>query len=203
MPGRKKGVMGSVSLGVFGIIMGLVFLASLWTIISNIRRRMGIEVKGETIIHVAGTNLNLEENRRQERSKVIWPVTMEGSAGSVDAETKDISLGGAFIICKNPLPLQEQFKLTIKPPGLGQMSLNAEVVWSNGGVPEEKVIHRGMGIRFIKITDEEHQWLKSAFAVATMSQNMPAAPAEPAPPAAAKPDPPATAEPEPPVATTA
>ena len=171
--------MGNVSLGVFGIILGLVFLASMWTIISNIRRRMHYEMKGDTKTSVSCTFR--EEGRRQGRSGIAWPVTIETPAGSVGAETKDLSLGGAFIICRSPLPLKEQFQMTIEVPGQRAMSLTSEVVWSNGNVPEEKVIHRGMGIRFIKTNEEEHQLLKRALSAASLDIDTPRAPAEPEP----------------------
>jgi hypothetical protein len=33
----------------------------------------------------------------------------------------------------------------------------AQVVWSNVNVPDEKVINRGMGVRFIKMSDRHIQ----------------------------------------------
>ncbi len=33
----------------------------------------------------------------------------------------------------------------------------AKVVWSNVNVPDEKVINRGMGVRFIKMSDRHIQ----------------------------------------------
>jgi hypothetical protein len=33
------------------------------------------------------------------------------------------------------------------------VTATAEVVWSNVNVPKEKVINRGMGVRFIKMPD--------------------------------------------------
>ena len=42
------------------------------------------------------------------------------------------------------------------------MSLNSEVVWSNANVPDDKIVNRGMGIRFIHNTDEVRESLKTA-----------------------------------------
>jgi hypothetical protein len=36
------------------------------------------------------------------------------------------------------------------------------VVWSNTNVPEDKVIYRGMGIKFVQNTDEDRQRLEYA-----------------------------------------
>jgi hypothetical protein len=91
------------------------------------------------------------------------PAQMETSEGQIEVQLKDISLGGAFVVCQNPLPLNEQFSLIINASSQGPFALNSEVVWSNINVPEDKVINRGMGIRFmirfIKNTDADRQRL--------------------------------------------
>jgi hypothetical protein len=43
------------------------------------------------------------------------------------------------------------------------MKATAQVVWSNANVPEEKVINRGMGIRFIKMSDRHIQLVRQIF----------------------------------------
>jgi Tfp pilus assembly protein PilZ len=75
---------------------------------------------------------------------------------------KDISLGGAFVICTESIPLNEQFRLYVEAPDVDTFALNAEVVWSNMNVPEKKVIHRGMGIKFVKNTDAARKRLEKA-----------------------------------------
>jgi c-di-GMP-binding flagellar brake protein YcgR len=77
----------------------------------------------------------------------------------LEVQLKDISLGGAFVVCPNPLPLSEKFRISIEPPEQALLELNAEVVWSNANVPEDKIINRGMGIRFINNTDEDRRRL--------------------------------------------
>jgi Tfp pilus assembly protein PilZ len=75
---------------------------------------------------------------------------------------KDISLGGAFVICREPIALNEKFRLYLEVPDEETFALNAEVVWSNMNVPEEKVIHRGMGIRFVQNTNTARKRLEKA-----------------------------------------
>jgi hypothetical protein len=36
----------------------------------------------------------------------------------------------------------------------------AQVAWSNANMPEEKVINRGMGVRFIKMSDRHIELVK-------------------------------------------
>ena len=42
-------------------------------------------------------------------------------------------------------------RIRIELPGGEPLALAAEVVWSNASVPPERVVHRGMGIRFIQL----------------------------------------------------
>ena len=103
-----------------------------------------------------------EEMRRHPRMKVSWPAAMEIGHASIKVRLKDISLGGAFVICRESIPLNEQFRFYIEVPDEETFALNAEVVWSNMNVPEKKVIHRGMGIKFVKNTDAARRRLEKA-----------------------------------------
>ena len=104
-----------------------------------------------------------EEKREHPRANINWPVSMETVSGTIDAEVKNISISGAFICCKNPLPLKEVFNLTMIGPDNEPVKATAQVVWSNTNVPEDKVINRGMGIRFIKMSDRHIQLVKQIF----------------------------------------
>jgi hypothetical protein len=95
------------------------------------------------------------ENRRDSRVDVCWPVEMETSRGNIKAETRHVSVSGAFIVCQAPLPINEQFRITIITSKQYQLSINAEVMWSNANVPDDKVINRGMGIRFVNNSKDD------------------------------------------------
>jgi hypothetical protein len=94
-----------------------------------------------------------EEKRQHPRIDINWPVTIETSYGTIAAEVKNISLGGAFICCKKPLQLRKVFRMTMIGPGNEPLVATAQVAWSNANMPEEKVINRGMGVRFINMSD--------------------------------------------------
>jgi len=104
-----------------------------------------------------------EERRQHPRMDVNWSVSMETSKGTMAAELKNVSIGGAFICCKNPLPLGEVFHLTMMGPGKEPVIATAEVVWSNASVPEEKIINRGIGIRFIKMSEKHIRLVRGLF----------------------------------------
>ena len=96
------------------------------------------------------TKISWEEKRQHPRVTISWQAFLEKSQQRQEVQLKDVSLGGAFVVCQEPLSLQDQFKITFNLPDQGPLELNAEVVWSNANMPRDKVVNRGMGIRFIK-----------------------------------------------------
>jgi uncharacterized protein (TIGR02266 family) len=104
-----------------------------------------------------------KENRVHPRVDIHWPVSMETPDGTIRAEVKNISVGGAFICCEKPLPIGEMFRLTMMGPDIEPVIATAKVGWSNVNVPEDKVINRGMGVRFIKMSDRHIQLVRQMF----------------------------------------
>lgn len=101
-----------------------------------------------------------KESRNHTRADIRWQVSMETPDGTIAADAKNISLSGAFICCAKPLPLGEVFLLTVTGPDNEPFTATAKVVWSNVNVPEEKVVNRGMGVRFIKMSDRHLRWVR-------------------------------------------
>jgi len=48
-------------------------------------------------------------------------------------------------------------------PGNEPVLATAQVAWSNANMSEEKVINRGMGVRFINMSDRHIQLVKQLF----------------------------------------
>ena len=107
-------------------------------------------------------NCLVKEKRKEQRFDIIWPVSIETYKGILKGVTKEMSISGAFLKCSKPLLPGEQFNLIIETPVKGAVSLKSVVVWSNSNIPQEKVVTRGMGIRFIKNKKEDLGLLKSA-----------------------------------------
>ncbi len=101
-----------------------------------------------------------EKKRIHPRTDVNWEVSIETPDGPIAAEIRNISLGGAFIRCKKPFPVGEVFHLKIPDADKEPVSATAVVVWSNANLPDEKVINRGMGVRFIKMSDRHIQLVR-------------------------------------------
>ena len=111
------------------------------------------------------------ESRQHPPAHVNWPVSMETPDGPIQAEAKNISLGGAFISCEKPLPIGHSFSLTMIGPDNEPVTATAQVVWSNVNMPDEKVIHRGMGVRFIKMSERHLQIVRGFFNRCMLSMN--------------------------------
>jgi hypothetical protein len=103
------------------------------------------------------------ERRQHPRTDVSWPVTMETPGGTVEARLNNISLSGAFVCYEKPLPVGEVFHLTMIVPDHEPVAATAQVVWSNIHVPDEKVVNRGMGVRFLQRSDRHNQIVRQLF----------------------------------------
>jgi len=53
--------------------------------------------------------------------------------------------------------------MTMTGPGNEPVSATAEVVWSNANFPEDKVVNRGMGVRFLKMSDKHIRIVRRLF----------------------------------------
>ena len=134
------------------IIGGALFLGLIlfWFIHVYLRKHVAPR---PTVSHLPSQSW--EDRRQHQRMAVSWPASMEMSDGTVRVTLQNISLGGAFVVCQNPLALKHQFNLGINPPDFDALYLKAEVVWSNINVPDDKVVNRGMGVRFIDNPEAE------------------------------------------------
>jgi len=122
------------------VLAGVVLIVTLITIVlavykvtvRNLRKRM-VTAHATQALKTSAESY-WEEKRQDPRIGIVWPVSLETSQGEVKAKIKDLSLGGAFIACRDPLSLKEQFNLTINLPDQKPLTLVSEVVWSNSNV---------------------------------------------------------------------
>ena len=143
------------SLGIGAVIFAGFIL--LWFLRALFKRRVAKQQSQE--MAASDQKTSWEEKRKHPRVSISWSARLNTPGDSMSVQLKDISLGGAFAVCPHPLPLSEKFRVTIDPSGQSALELNAEVVWSNANVPEDKIINRGMGIRFIENSDEDRNRL--------------------------------------------
>jgi len=152
--------MNVMRFGIWALILFLGFV-SLWIAYYFFKTRTGSAPESPVPLKLAGSFG--AEKRKHPRTDVNWPVSMETSMGIVPAKVTNISLGGAFIGCQKPLLVGEVFQMTMTGPDNEPVSATAEVVWSNANLPEDKVVNRGMGIRFLKMSNKHIQIVRRLF----------------------------------------
>jgi len=101
-----------------------------------------------------------EERRQHQRAKVKWPVTIETEEGTIERVTYNISPEGAFISGLSPLELHEVVDMTISGPD-HPIGVKARVLWTSSQVPPKEDMPRGVGVKFIKISDEHREIISS------------------------------------------
>jgi hypothetical protein len=97
-----------------------------------------------------------QEKRIYPRSELTWPISAQAGASVIEGVTKNIGVSGAYVCCARPLRLNEVFDMVINTPDK-PLDIKAEVVWSNIYGPDDKINPRGMGVRFIEISDEDRR----------------------------------------------
>jgi uncharacterized protein (TIGR02266 family) len=148
------------SLGVGGIIFFVLLIV--WFVAVYMKRRVGPDQYASGAVSLQ--KISWEEKRRQPRVAVSWKASVETDQETATVQVKDVSHGGAFVVCKNPLALKSRLRITLQPVDQDPLGLNAEVVWSNVNVPADKIINRGMGIRFIENDDDARNRLNQLIA---------------------------------------
>jgi hypothetical protein len=79
-------------------------------------------------------------------------------------ETINIGADGVFISCKEPLKNNQIFNLAIIDVPLLHCRLvaTARVIWSNVHPPTVGSLPKGMGVQFIRISEEDQKYLAVA-----------------------------------------
>jgi hypothetical protein len=105
-----------------------------------------------------------EKKRQYSRADVSWPVFLLTPECIVKGETKNISLGGAFIHFLSD-PVQDRFfRLLIKPPNYeGLLVVSAKVAWKSRRHESQRVLPSGMGVQFTQISSSTRDFLHSVF----------------------------------------
>jgi Tfp pilus assembly protein PilZ len=99
--------------------------------------------------------LDPEEISLPHRAEPNWPATIETAAGiTAEASIVSITHGSAFITSEAKLAIGDKFQITIHLPDRPPLQLRVEITWSNMHLPSEKVLNRGMGVRFIETGED-------------------------------------------------
>ena len=138
------------------IILGVVlFLA--FKLISRAKNRASGAKTGESLL---GSQLDTPaQTQDRDRRKLICPVLLKKSQGVMKTSLREITLSGAFLTCPNPLPVGETFRLKILMDNPQPLQFDAEVLWNNKNVSPEKIVNRGMKVRFLQLSNSDRKTL--------------------------------------------
>ncbi len=84
-----------------------------------------------------------------------WPITIISKTGSIEGESRNITVAGVFVHCLEKLEKNEEYQMIIKIPEKESLLLNGRVVWSNFENMDFNASYVGMGFCFIKISKED------------------------------------------------
>ena len=100
------------------------------------------------------------EKRKYPRVSVKWPVTILTDYALIEAEARNITVNGVFIFSKDLLRLNKTFPFLISPPNRKSIEVTGTVIRSDHHSLDEQNISYGMGICFVKVSDEDLHFLK-------------------------------------------
>lgn len=93
--------------------------------------------------------------------RVRWPVTLHSPAGTVQGETKDITVMGACICCSTLLRVNEPYWMEIVIPQR-PVAVRGTVVWSNLVINRSKTELSHAGFSIMKIEEDDREWINTA-----------------------------------------
>ncbi len=112
------------------------------------------------------------ERRKHNRGDIRWPITVLADYGTIKGETRNISVDGLSIRCDEPLMINEVFRIAILPPDRQAIGVSGKVVWSDLYAIDPNDTAVGLGICFVKITDEDRKIFEDAVSALVSNNEM-------------------------------
>ncbi len=100
------------------------------------------------------------ERRLHPRILVNWTATLHNVQGSIEGETKDISVDGVCIFLSEKPKFGKNFPILLKPSEGGSISVVGKKIWSRTFNIDNRPVF-GMGVRFIHLSSEGQQYIAS------------------------------------------
>ncbi len=101
------------------------------------------------------------ERRRFPRVSAAWSVSIDAPQGFVSGTTVNVSVGGAFICCKQLIKQRKKFQMAFfNVPSLNRpLPVTAEVVRSDFFWGDDGTLSYGIGVKFVDISDEDRAFV--------------------------------------------
>lgn len=94
------------------------------------------------------------------RTEVRWEVHFFTDHGHMEGETVNISPEGVMVSCKELPPLEDNFRLVIRPPDHYPLDLTGRVVWTTICNPVSGAESIGVDIQFMSIGEKDRLFLQ-------------------------------------------
>jgi hypothetical protein len=101
----------------------------------------------------------LAERRKQHRIKARWPLAVITDQGTIQGETRNITVDGLFMCSEEPLRLNETFHMRMSPPNHDATDFTGRVIWSDLYAFGDQNTVYGTGICFVKISERDRHLL--------------------------------------------
>jgi len=104
-----------------------------------------------------------KERRLHPRRSAKWPVMILTDTGTIEGETKNITVNGLSIRCEEPLRMDEVLHMGIIPPNHPMIEFQGRVVWSDlYGIGADEHAY-AMGVCFVEISENDRHVLTDLF----------------------------------------
>ena len=95
------------------------------------------------------------------RTEVRWEVSFITPQGKIDGETVNISSEGVMVSCQELPPLEDDFRMLIKPPNHYPIDITGRVVWTTICNPVSGAETIGVDVQFMSIPERDRLFLQS------------------------------------------
>ena len=100
------------------------------------------------------------ERRDEDRVSAKLPITIITDNGTIEGESRNISIDGIQICCEHPLYMNERIRISVFPPNSEGIAFTGEVVWSDfyGLDADNKVF--GIGVCMVELAEEDQKMIE-------------------------------------------
>ena len=95
------------------------------------------------------------------RTEVRWQVYCFTPHGYIEGETVNISPEGVMVSCQELPPLENDFRLVIRPPDHNPLDVTGKVVWTTICNPVSGAESIGVDVQFVSIEEEDRFYLQN------------------------------------------
>ncbi|MCG6982471.1 MAG: PilZ domain-containing protein [Deltaproteobacteria bacterium] len=100
------------------------------------------------------------KSHHHSRMEVRWEVHFFTDSGHMEGETVNISPEGVMVSCKELPPLEDKFRLVIRPPDHYPLDVTGRVVWTTICNPVSGAESIGVDIQFMSIGEKDKTFLQ-------------------------------------------